>query len=267
MVMQLRRMMPALVVGLIAAHAGAATLVANDPSAVDGAPAVGDPSLAAVGNGSWQAGGVAKTSVYLTPELLFGSGASFTVNDITDFSWQTNKTTSGGSAPDWYLTIYTTPDTVNDDASWYGRRLTFEGLYANNFATPANTWNTYQTGAGTNQVTAYDGNRGGNFGFYNAPTLADLQAGAIDWDQVANSGVASSSPIDYGAEQVLFIVLETGSGWANGFTGNLDAFSISVAGSINDSTLVDFEPVPEPASLGLLAAGGLMLARRRRTSH
>lgn len=247
----------------LAGQASAGTIVADDPTAVSGAPAVGDPTKAAVGSGSWQAGGVAKTSIYMTPEYLFGTGASFTVDEITSMSWQTNKTTTGGTS-DWYLTIYTTPDSVDDDAGWYGRRLTFEGLYANGFSDPADTWNTYQTGVGTNQVTAYDGNRDGNIGFYGAPTLADLQSGAIDWDQVANSGVVSSDPIDYGTEEVLYVVLETASGWAAGFTGNIDAFEISVGGSVSDTTLVDFEPVPEPATLALLGLGGLCLIGRRR---
>lgn len=249
------------------------TLVLNNPNAsfVDVSSPIADSTLAAVGAGSWKANGSTKSTIYMTPEMLFGSGASFTIDDIVSFSWQTNKITTGGSAPDWYLTIYTTPDDESDDASWYGRRLTFEGLYANNFSTPASTWNTYQTGTGTNQVTMYDGNRGGNLGFYGAPTLADIQAGPIDWDQVPGSGVVSSDSIDYGAESVKFIAIETGSGWANGFTGNLDAFSIQVGGSINSTTLVDFEAVPEPsgialASTALVGAAGYAIRRKRRSA-
>lgn len=254
------------VLALIAlAGAAQAATVVLDGSAAATVGAIGSSAQSKVGSGSWQANGVSKSSLYLTPEMLFGSGATFQIKDIADFSWSTFRSTTGGSVPDWYLTIYTAPDGVSDDAGWYGRRLTFEGLYANNPSYPANTWITYQTGAGTNQVTMYDGNRGGNYGFYGGPTLDIVKAGPIDWTSYATSGVTSSTPVDYSTEYVKFIVLETGSGWAAGFGGYLDDFTIAL--SSGAATQVDLEPnaaVPEPMTvlLGIMGLGSVAGFRR-----
>lgn len=244
--------------------AEAATITLNGTVAVS-IGAIGSSAQASVGSGSWVANGTNKSELYMTPAMLFGAGSNFKISDIAGFSWSTFKATTGGSAPDWYLTLYTTTDTVGDDATWYGRRLTFEGLYANNFSTPANTWNTYQSGAGTNQVTMYDGKRGGNLGFYGGPTLAAVQAGIIDWGAYQNSG--TTQQVDYSGEYVKYIVLSTGNPWANGFTGYLDDFNISLNGGASARVDLEPNPVPEPASLTLLGvglAGVARLARRRK---
>ena len=236
-----------------------------DQTAATSVGAVGTNAKSLIGSGSWQANGTSKISIYFTPDSLFGAGTSFGISDINAFSWNTNKPNGGGSDPDWYLTIYTTPDNANDDSSWYGRRLTWEGLYANNLSQPANQWNQWSTTPGTNQVTMYDGNRGGNYGFYGGPTLAVVQAGAIDWGSYPTSG--TSDIVDYSSETVKYIVLETGSGWASGFTGYLDAFSMS----LNDGSAVtvDFEGAVIPAP-GAMLLGGLGISlvgylRRRHT--
>ena len=230
---------------------GSGTTAANTSSA-----------QALLGSGSWQANGTAKSSIGFTPADL-GFSSTITISDVESIDWSTFKTTTGGSAPDWYLTVYTQPSANplnNNGSSWYGLRMTFEGLYANNFSNPANQWNTYSTDPGTNQLTMIDSNTT-NFGFYGAPTLQDIQAnnGLIDWSTYPTS--SSTATFDYDDVAILAFVLETGSGWASGFDGYLDSFSVTVGGN---TTTIDFEPIPEPASLSVLAMGALAVLRRRR---
>ena len=246
-------------------EASASPLVVNDPgpfaTATGTTAAVTSFAEAKIGSGSWQANGVAKSSIWFTPASL-GFDPSTTIADVESMSFSTLKSTTGGSAPDWYLTIYTAPtgNAISDNGSpWYGVRMTWEGLYANNFSNPANQWNTYSTDAGTNQLTMLDSNTT-NFGFYGGPTLADVQGGSgvVDWSTYPTSG--STATFDYDESAIIGFVLETGSGWAAGFEGYLDEFSVTVSGQ---TTTVDFEPVPEPSSLALLLLGGLFLAKRR----
>lgn len=244
----------------------AGTVTVTDPAAAGSATGTSAANTstdqASIGTGSWQANGTAKSSISFTPESL-GFDAGTTIADIEEMSFKTFKSTTGGSAVDWYLTIYTAPtgEAISDNGStWYGVRMTWEGLYANNLSNPANQWNTWSTAAGTNQLTMLDSNTT-NFGFYGAPTLADIHAGngVIDWSNYATS--SSTATFDYDESAILGFVLETGSGWASGFDGYIDEFSVTVGG---ETTTVDFEPVPEPTSLALLGLGGLIAMRRRR---
>lgn len=239
----------------------AATLTVTDPgiyaSASGTAAAVATTDQALMGSGSWQANGTAKSSIGFSPaDLGFDSG--ITINDIQSISWSTFKTTS--NSPDWYLTIYTVPPAVpdgtnNNGAGWYGLRMTFEGLYSYSYSDPANQWNTYSTGVGTNQLTMHDSNTT-NAGFYGGPTLADIQAagGEIDWSNYANSN--STATFDYASTPIAAFVLETGNPWAGqGYDGFLDQFEVTVGGV---TTTVDFEAaVPEPGTLALAGLAGM----------
>jgi hypothetical protein len=232
-------------------------------------------SEAKIGTGAWQANGTAKSSYTLYSNATgkdHGLG-QLNINDLTGLNFSTFKTSTGGSAVDWYLTIYTVNTSggvkdANNDATWYGRRLTLEGLYANNFANPANQWNTWSTDAGVNQLTIFDGNRTA-FGWYYPPTLADIQGGPVNWASFGDP--KGSGTFDYSNLNILGIVLETGSGWASGFTGLVDDVGISTT---KGNLVFDLEatvPVPEPSTY---IAGALLLlpfavstVRRFRRNH
>ncbi len=258
-----------LAIVLTTSFAQANTLVVTDAAAAaaatDTTAAIPTTAEAKIGNGSWQANGSTKSSISFTPADL-GFSSSITLSDIESMSFSTFKSTTGGSAPDWYLTLYTVPtgDPISDNgAPWYGVRMTWEGLYANNFSNPANQWNTYSTDAGPNQLTMMDTNTTIP-GFYGAPTLQDVQAanGLVNWGDY-NPPSGSNATFDYDESPIMAFVLETGSGWANGFDGYLDEFSVTVGG---ETTTVNFEVVPEPGTIALLglATFGLAGVRRRR---
>jgi parallel beta-helix repeat protein len=102
-------------------------------------------------------------------------------------------------------------------------------------------WNVYTTDAGSDQLTFNDSLRSGNFGFYNQPTLQEIQAGEIVWSDLTSGG--SDTPIDYGPEVVRFISFQTGSGWS-AFAGYLDAITIELTTA--DTYVIDLEAATSP---------------------
>lgn len=208
------------------------TITLNDPASV-GSAGIATADQAYVGLGSWANSG-AKFNLYLTPESLFGYGVALT--DIADISYHTYKETAQNGL-NFYINIYTNPDGVNDDAGWYGHRITFEPLYAGNFSDIVNAWNTWSTSAGTNNLRALDSNHT-NFGFYNGPTLADLQSGPLDWGNYPTSG--SSEVIDYSGETINYFVIDTGSGWTADFEGYVDGFTITLVSGASVTVDLDY---------------------------
>jgi hypothetical protein len=180
-----------------------------------------------MGYGSWKNKGPSfKTTYNIYPTNAFGH--SIKLNDIASLSYVTKKNAPQG-APDFYVNIYCTPITY---------RLSGEPLYSRGLNAPANQWNTWSTEAGTNQLTFYDSNRQGvPPGFYYGPTLAQLQAGPINWkDYYAG---ASSTNIDYGNMTINRFAFETSAGWSN-FNGYIDAIVIKLK---NGKTYIfDLEP-------------------------
>ncbi len=171
--------------------------------------------------------------MYIDP--LTQLGGTFNVSDIAAIRYHTLNDGTNPSGVDFFLKIYTQPYS-GGDAVWYGNRLNAEPLYSNNHATVANSWAEWTTDAGTNQLTFFDANHG-PLGFYNAPTLADLKAGPITWQDWDSSG--DTTPIDYANQPVLYLVFGTGSGWSS-FTGYLDAIEIELtSGEIYQIDLED----------------------------
>jgi hypothetical protein len=187
----------------------------------------------------------AKTEIYVSPLAQFGY--SFTIDQIQSITYHT---VNGGSNPngvDFYLVIYTALETSGNDATWYNKRLNAEPYLSNNYSPPtAWQWNTWTTDAGTNQLTFFDATNCGNFGFYGAPTLAQLQAGPINWSTWSGNptqGTANPNPIDYGAKTVLYLSWQTGSGWS-AFAGYLDAIEVRLTNG--DIFLIDLESKTDP---------------------
>lgn len=229
---------------------------------------IGDGSTSAPGfsSGSWQADATsagAKSELYVPAGDLFSG--SVTINDIQSISYWTNKPGSS-SDPDWSFTIYTAKTGSGDTGSFYHSRLTSEPYLTNTSSAndPSNTWHKWSTDDPSNPMRFYDSNRdGGVFGTYNDPTLADLQAGTINWPK------PGATPYNYGGDTISLFSLQTGSAWANGFTGLVDGVTITLkSGDVGTINLEAAQPVPEPSSLALFGFGAAALAGwRLRRKH
>ena len=87
-------------------------------------------------------------------------------------------------------------------------------------------------------------------GFYGGPSLADIQGANFKWSDYVPNGASpsNSTVINYADQEVLMFTIATGSGWANGFEGDLDAFTISL--NNGDSYTFDFNATQEEYYLG-----------------
>jgi hypothetical protein len=190
------------------------------------------------GDGSWQETYPSgKTDLYIDPVTQFGG--SFTVDEIQSISYHTLSNTP---LVDFYLAIYTEPGGVDCNGSWYCQRLNAEPYFSNGYVPSLGSWVEWDTDAGANQLTFFDSNACGSFGFYGSPTLADLQAGPIDWSSYgAGNCPGPGTTVDYGDDTVKYLSLQTGSGWA-AFDGYLDAITIELTNG--DVFEIDLEDTP-----------------------
>ena len=205
-------------------------------STVDGGY-FGQNSLAASGSG--------KNQLYFDSDTLFGS-SDLTIGDIASIEYSTLKS-SGGSSPDWFVQIYTAPYAGSPGSNWYGNRIQAEPYLASNVDAPADEWNDWTTDSGTNSLNWGDSSEGG-FG-----------AGIGSWSDLQSTSVSGGSGT-YGEAAVLFFTFGTGSGWADGFTGQISPITVNFTNGTG--TIVNFVPAPS-ALAGIL---GLGLAVRRRRS-
>jgi len=201
---------------------------------------------ASLGSGSWwKLLPGAKAELYIDPTVTFGTG--FTVGEIASITYHT-RNHANASPVEYFLAIYTKGLGAPPYAhNWYEQRLNAEPyLKTVQPYTPAyDVWSAWTTGGG-DPLTFTDHNNSGNAGFYGAPTLTDLQAGAIDWSTWPTNptaGGATSGAIDYSTQPVLYLSFQTGSGWA-AFDGYLD--DITVALTTGDSYVIDLESVVDP---------------------
>lgn len=152
------------------------------------------------------------------------------------------------------MQIYTDPDSGSLGSSWYGNRIRVEPYLASDLDAPGGQWNDWTTGSGTDSLNwgdSSDGDFGGNIG-----SLDTLKSTSV------LGGAGTDADGDAG---VLFFTFGTGSGWANGFDGQIGP--ITVAFTNGTGTIINFEAstpvVPGPAGLaGLL--GLAVVGRRRR---
>jgi hypothetical protein len=150
--------------------------------------------------------------LYLTPDYLFKHAEDVTIDSLTHVSYRTkkDKEISGSEPYNVYFQLYTEPDGMDDQASWYGYRITAEPYFSQDLDAQGGEWTMWSTEEGDNQLTFFDDAYVG-FGFYGGqPTLQELQAGPIDWS-TRKSG-ASSTNIDYGQEVIKYVTFQTGSG-------------------------------------------------------
>ena len=190
-----------------------------------------------IGEGCWKVEGATapgKFEFYIywydgpggLPDVTHNLGV-FTIDDIQSISYHTNKPlpTDGDNPYNFYLVIYTLPDD-KDDHGWYGYALHAEPYFARNLSAPANTWNEWNTDPGINHLTFCDHWKSETYGFYGEPTLQEIQAGTINWEQDYGYGV--DQDIDYGLETVMAISFQTASAWYNSFDGYIDAITITL---------------------------------------
>ena len=189
--------------------------------------------------GSWKANGVSYSKIYMTPSQLFGRDVA--IGELAYISYYTKKdTTHTDSAPDWFFQMYTKPYTGSPGSSWYGNRINSEPYFSENLNDPANTWNKWQTDDGEDNRLRFFDSSAGYFGGYTDPFLSDL-----------------TSNSDYSNQELLYIVVGTGTGWAQGFEGQLDGLHIELNGG--ETADVNFEPIPEPTTIALIGFGLLGL--------
>jgi len=211
-----------------------------------------------VGDGYWtddpdqlnQDGG-AYEQLYLTFEEAFGPYyvdqlATFTIGDIDAIRYRTRR--PQGAVQDYFMEVFTFPDGSNDDAGWYGRQLQALPNNASDPNVTDNTWLTWRTDAGQNQLTFYDFNHDYDttdgsgppyLGRNTGVTLADLQATAsFGWSQYVPE--ADSTPKNYRDEEVRALRFATGSGWQDTHEGDLDAIEIRLVDG--REVLVDLGP-------------------------
>lgn len=159
-----------------------------------------------------------------------------TVADIASITFDARH--PAGQSPRFYLYLYTQPDGVDDGAAWYGYRLY---AYTGDLPTPAaDTWGTYSTNDPTSPFGFWDTTAAGGTGAGAGATLAELTATtAFDWSAV--DGSLNSTSIDYGAEAVKYVSIQTSSGTGTtDFDGAIDNVLITLTDG--RSFQADLEP-------------------------
>ncbi|HEV2448295.1 MAG TPA: PEP-CTERM sorting domain-containing protein, partial [Candidatus Sulfopaludibacter sp.] len=192
----------------------------------------------------------AKSEIYIPVSAILPY--SITIGDLQSISYWTNKPGDSGS-PDWTFYIYTALGTGTgaNEASWYHTRLNSEPYLTGtpSASDPSNTWHEWSTGDPANPMRFYDAGRdGGIYGTYTDPTLANLEAGAINWNSY--NSVYANNTYDYRGDVISKFSLQTGSAWGNGFQGMVDGVTIAL--NNGDTVKLNLDAVPEPASVVML---------------
>lgn len=163
--------------------------------------------------------GTGKTDAYFTPENLFGRAVE--VGEVASISyWTKTGATHTVDPRDWSLILYTKPYAGDlSTAGWYGDRYGAEPYFSINPVDPANTWNLWSTNGATNQLRFFEstaGAPGATFGSYTDP----------NWVTFISQNALSGQPRS--TQEILFFSWQTGSSWADGFTGQIDGATITL---------------------------------------
>jgi hypothetical protein len=197
--------------------------------------------------GSWQANATdagQKSEYYVDTQTLFGR-SDVTIGELSNISYFTKKDATHAADPrDWYIVIYTQEDdTLSPHGSWYGNRINSEPYFSESIVETAGTWTQWVTGANQNNRLRFFDSTGGYFGSYTDGFLSDLTSNAA-----------------YINQKILCFSVQTGSAWANGFTGLVDGLSVQ----LTDGSIGQVNMVPEPATVFILGLGALSLIRKKR---
>lgn len=199
-----------------------------------------------------------KAEFYVTPQILFGH--SVTISQIQSVSWWTKK---DAGTVDWFLAIYTAQQgDAGDKGSFYRSRLNAEPSFSGKTSTPG-AWTQWSTDDATNPVKFSDQPRTGSFTA--SPTLAEIQAGPINWSSRIGSGPSSW---DYRNETVSLFSLQTGSAWSPTFNGYVDGLTVTLTngevGTVDFAAAAVAVPVPASALVGLTGMALVVLTGLRR---
>ncbi|MGO8747642.1 MAG: hypothetical protein ACLQNE_16850 [Thermoguttaceae bacterium] len=188
----------------------------------DGTPADGVQGSYPTGwwSGSFAANGTGYSKYgFSATQLENILGFDPTIGDLVSNSYYTKTNRTTESAGDWFLQIYTTPQTSGDYGSWYHDILNAEPYLANNLNAPTGQWNEWQTGSGPNQLTF--GINGNQNGAYGDPTLSSVRTNSA-----------------YDTQTIAWLSLATATKWQSGFTGQVDglSFTVTVPSSLGGGT-------------------------------
>ena len=171
-----------------------------------------------------------------------GPLAGKTINDIARITYNT-KDANVTDKLDWYFQIYTVKQNDGNDFDWYRNRFTTEPGYTtfNNSNAVANTWTNWDT-------NSTDDN-----------TKLTFQTINKTFNAAGND--LASIKTTYGSESILALTINIGdtdtNGWA--YDGSISGLTVE----LTDGSAYQYNFVPEPASLSLLALGSLALLRRK----
>lgn len=201
---------------------------------------VADPA-APLGTGAWSYQGLSageKLELFVDPEEPRASMlGALTMGDLVSFSYATRAAPSEG-VQEVYAVLYTKPTGTDDQGGFYHHRLIGEPAYAR-ARTETEGWTTWSTGGPDDQLTWVDPDRTGTFGYASGqPTWTELLAGPFDWSTVDDT--LDPTSLDYAAEPLRYLSLQTASGWSEGRTFHLDAIRLTLASG--RTITVDLEP-------------------------